>query len=238
MSRQAAGKAKPKAACEKKVSAHNQSKSAPEAEKDGKLAQAGEPLNKAEKGRLEELEKVIGSGLAFFVEVGRALSQINAARLYREKDETFEDYCERQWDLSRQYGYRLIKAAQCFDVLQSKLPKGALLPRNESQLRPLEDLAPGLWVRAWKQALEDSVGVKVTAEVVEKAVRKLGGKSSQSKSATRKKAQVKVPAKTVARIAKVAEEVLNRPKASVGELRKVLENIRDQLRRLCNGTAS
>lgn len=238
MKKSAAEKAGSKAARVDKKPARNQSKSAPKAEEKGKLAKAGSPMTKSEKGMLGQLETTIRSGLASFVEVGRALSQIKADRLYREEDETFEDYCERRWDLSRQHGYRLIKAAECFDLLKSELPKGALLPRNESQLRPLEYLKPSLWAKAWKQALADSSGVKVTAGVVEKVVRKLGGKSSQAKPAARKKLRANVPTKTVANIVKVAEEVLERPKASVAELRKVLENIRDQLRRLSKGTAS
>lgn len=238
MKKQAAGRTGPKAARAKRTPEHDQSKAAPKGKEMGGPAKAGSPMNKTEKGALERLETTIRSGLASFVEVGRALRQINVERLYREEDETFEDYCERRWDMSRQHGYRLIKAAECFDSLQSGLPKGALLPRNESQLRPLEDLKPGLWVTAWKQVLAESSGVKVTGDVVEKVVRKLGGRSKPSKAATRKKAQAKVPTKTVANIVEVAEEALERPKASVAELRKVLEDIRDRLKRLSKGTAS
>jgi len=212
-------------------------KPASEAKDDGKPANAGSTLTAADKSRLDRLETAIGSGLASFVEVGRALRQINADRLYRQDNETFDDYCEQRWGLSRQHGYRLIKAAESFDLLQSKLPKGALLPRNESQLRPLEHLSPKLLVKAWEQALKDSLGVKVTAEVVEKAVRKLDGKSKPRKPATRKKLRVKISTRTVVQLVKVAEKALGRRQASVSDLRKVLEKIRDQLKRLSNGTA-
>lgn len=213
-------------------------KPASEAKDDGKPANAGSPLTAADKSRLDRLETAIGSGLASFVEVGRALRQINADRLYRQDNETFEDYCEQRWGLSRQHGYRLIKAAESFDLLQSKLPKGVLLPRNESQLRPLENLNPKLSVKAWEQAIKDGLGVKVTAEAVEKAVRELRGESTPPKPAAQKKVRANVPTKTVAKLVKVAEEVLGKPNASLSELLKVLKTIRDQLKRLTNGTAS
>jgi len=213
-------------------------KPASEAKAHGKPANAGSTLTAAEEKRLGHLETAIGSGLASFVEVGRALRQINADRLYRRDNETFEDYCEQRWGLSRQHGYRLIKAAESFDLLQSKLPKGVLLPRNESQLRPLEHLSPKPLVKAWKQAIKDGLGVNVTAEVVERAVRKLDGESTPRKPAARKKVRAGVPTKTVAKIVKVAEEALGKRNASLSELRKALENIRDQLKRFSLGTAS
>lgn len=238
MKKHAARKTGSEAARVERAPERNQSKPSPTAKETGKPVKAKAPMTKAEKEQLGKLETALGSGLASFVEVGRALGKINADRLYREDDETFEDYCERRWDMSRQHGYRLIKAAECFDSLKSGLPKGASLPRNESQLRPLADLEPKLWVSAWKQALAESSGVRVTGDVVEKVVRKLGGRSKPSKSANRKKTRAKVPTQTFATIAKVAEKVLKRPKASVTELRRVLENIRDQLRRLSKGAAS
>lgn len=238
MRKSAAGKNGFKAARADKKLERNPPKVATKARKVGRPAKAESPMTKAEKGELDQLESTIKSGLASFVDVGRALSRINSDRLYREEDETFEDYCERRWAMSRQHGYRLIKAAECFDRLKSELPKGAYLPQNESQLRPLENLKPGELVKAWKQALAECGGVRITAEVVEKVVRKLGGESSQTKPATRKKPRANVPTKTVAKIVKVAEEGLKRRRASVAELRQILENIRDQLTRLSKGTAS
>ncbi len=237
MSRKAAEKANSRASRTIRKPDRTPPKSASKAKGDGKPAKAGIALTAAEEKRLGQLETAIGSGLTSFVEVGRALRQINADRLYRRDNATFEDYCAQKWGLSRQHGYRLIKAADSFDLLQSKLPKGALLPGNESQLRPLEHLNPKQAVKAWEQALKDSLGVKVTAEVVEKAVRELDGSSKPHKPAARKTVRANVPTKTVAKIVEVAQSVLKKPNASSDELRKVLEKIRDRLKRLTNGTA-
>jgi hypothetical protein len=132
-------------------------------------------------------------------------------------------------------GYRLINAAVCYDLLKSKFPNGVQLSKNKSQLRPLvENLKPSQWFQAWKQVVAETLGIGLTAEAVEKVVRRLGGKSCRPKHTDRGKARQKVPNTNVAKIVKVAEEALGRPKATTGYLRKVLEKIRDQLNRLRN----
>ena len=80
--------------------------------------------------------------------------------------------------------------------------------------------------------------MKVTGEVVAKVVRSLGGKSKPSKTAAREKARAEMPKRTVANIVEVAEKVLEKPKASRAELRDVLTQIRDRLKRLSKGNAS
>lgn len=216
-----------------------ESKSSSNAQPAAKAAKAVKSLTKAEKRELQQLESTISSGLSSYVEVGRALSSLSVTQLYREEYSTFDEYCERRWDISGTHGYRLIKAAQCHDWLKLKLPKGALLPRNESQLRPLvENLEPGKWVQAWQRVIADTQGVRLTADSVEKVVRTLGGSSSRPKHVDRKKAQSNKPTQTVAKIVEVADEALRMRKASVADLRKALEIIRYKLKRLSERTDS
>lgn len=232
-------KTAPKAKNASKVPDRKTSKSNPEVPTELPTTKAVKPLSKTEKGVLQGLEDTIRSGLASFVEIGRALSKISAEQLYREEGESFEDYCERRWEISRQHGYRLMKASECFDKLKAELPKGTLLPHNESQLRPLiETLPPKQWVKAWKQALSDSLGVKMTAEVVEKVVRKMVGKPKPSTPPVRKKVRDPMPTETMVRITKVTEDVLSRPRASASDLRKALEKIRAALRKLTTAVDS
>jgi len=239
MNRRGSRNGGPSAGNAHKVSGRTETKPPPRAEENGTPAQAGVPLTKAEKGRLQQFETAIGSGLASFVQVGHALSHINAGRLYREVSDTFEDYCEQRWDLTRQHGYRLIKAAECYDLLKSKLLKGTRLPLNESQVRPLvENLKHGQWVKAWKQVIADTSGVRLTAEAVEKVVRGLGGKSSHPKPERRKNASQNVPSKAIAKLLKPADRVLRKDRPTVAELRRVLAQLRDELKQLCKGTAS
>ena len=56
--------------------------------------------------RLPELEAVIERGLATFIEVGKALMEIQDGRLYRETHATFEDYCRQRWEMSRVHAHR------------------------------------------------------------------------------------------------------------------------------------
>lgn len=64
-----------------------------------------------EQERLAELEQVIKQGFASFVQVGMALAEIRADRLYRINHATFEHYLTERWALSRSRGYELITAA-------------------------------------------------------------------------------------------------------------------------------
>jgi hypothetical protein len=197
-----------------------------------------EPLTNAERVELQRLERTIGSGLASFVEVGLALSDINASRLYREEDGTFDEYCERRWDISRQHGYRLINASQCYEQLRAGNPKGRL-PSNESQLRPLVDqLESSEWVQAWEQAVADCNGERLTADRVEKVARKLGGSSKPRKRPIRKKAKTVVSNETVEEIVEVANDALRQKEPTIEQLRSILEDIRDRLNRLVTGEAS
>ena len=56
-----------------------------------------EQLIPLEAEKLARHEQVIERGLATFVEVGEALSEIRDARLYRESHTTFEAYCRERW---------------------------------------------------------------------------------------------------------------------------------------------
>jgi hypothetical protein len=65
---------------------------------------------------LAELETVIQRGFDSFVEVGRALMEIRDRRLYREQGfSTFEVYCRKRWNFSRQRGHQLITAVAVAD---------------------------------------------------------------------------------------------------------------------------
>ena len=54
------------------------------------------------------MEQALEKGIENFVDAGNALSEIRDKRLYRFGFDTFEDYCQKRWQLSRSYAYRLI----------------------------------------------------------------------------------------------------------------------------------
>lgn len=120
---------------------------------------------------LFEHEKVIEQGLATFIDVGHALMQIRDGKKYRASGyATFEDYCQRRWNMSRPRAYEFMQAAEVAEIVSANAD---IEPRRESQLRPLAPLKaqPEAAREAWAEAVEEAGG-QPTAKQVEKAVAK------------------------------------------------------------------
>jgi len=97
-------------------------------------------------GGLIECEAIIERGLKTFIEVGNALVQIRDEKLYEQSGyETFTEYLEQRWQLTRRHAYHLIDAAGIAEDVnrgsQIQLP-------NERTARALkeydEDLRPAI----------------------------------------------------------------------------------------------
>jgi hypothetical protein len=69
-------------------------------------------LSKSEKGTLASCEAIIERGVTSFVEVGKALTQIRDAKLYRATHKTFDAYCKERWEIGRSRAYELIDQAK------------------------------------------------------------------------------------------------------------------------------
>ena len=135
-------------------------------------------LTSNERRDLEQAERKIAAGLRSFLEVGSALKAIRDRRLFRQHFKSFEEYCAKRWDFSRQRGYELLGASDVVADL-SAVADIRVLPVNEAQARPLTVLrAAAHRRRAWKLALRiaDKAGRAVTARDTEEAVRRLNGK--------------------------------------------------------------
>lgn len=104
------------------------------------------PLAPDEAERLEALEAVVHRGLRSFIEVGEALAEIRARRLYRVHG-TFEEYCRVRWRMSRQRAYQLEGAARVARRLEP------MVPRSERQARALRRL-PVAWQRRAMEVAE------------------------------------------------------------------------------------
>mgnify|MGYP001589054128 CR=1 FL=1 len=120
-----------------------------------------------ETSTLTQHEAVIARGLQTFVEVGGALMAIRDARLYRAEYTTFEDYCRGRWGMSRPRAYQLIEAAETMSSLSTTVD---ILPMNESQARPLTQLAPEDQPIAWRRVIDTAPNGKVTAAHVQVVV--------------------------------------------------------------------
>jgi hypothetical protein len=144
------------------------------------------PLTQAQQELLDQSEKTIEVGLGQFVDVGCALKLIKDQLLYKPLFEKFEDYCRKRWNLSDKYAYRLINAAECVTVLKEKLTAQGvtIFPTNESQVRPLLDLEPKDWAKAWSQVLKNTEGQQITAKEVQAVVDKREGKPEGKKTIT------------------------------------------------------
>jgi hypothetical protein len=125
-----------------------------------------EILNIDESHELERCEVVIKQGLKTFIEVGEALFIIRDKRLYRREFNTFEDYCQEKWTLSKPYVNRIIAASLTFNNLT---PMGAILPESERQVRPLTNLEPEIQKEVWKEVVETH-GENITAAKVQSVV--------------------------------------------------------------------
>lgn len=134
-----------------------------------------QPLTGHEQKALRRAEGKIAKGLKLCLEVGQALNEIRQNRLYRERYDSFEDYCEKRWDLSRPRAYELCGASSVIADL-SAIADIPALPANEAQARPLTRLRSGEHRKdAWLEAVRVATRQHrpVTARDVEAAVTEL-----------------------------------------------------------------
>ncbi len=124
---------------------------------------------------LEQLEKVIATGYTSYIDVGKALKEIEEKKYYQIKYDTFEAYYSDRWEFKRAHAYRLINAAK---VIENLSPIGDILPITESQVRPLTRLkTPEKQREAWLKVIETAPNGKITAAHVERIVMEMLGKT-------------------------------------------------------------
>lgn len=112
------------------------------------------PLSKAERKQLNRYEKTIAKGRDAMLKACKALKAIRDQRLYREKFDTFEDYCLKKWNLARSSAYQRLTLAQAHETLSATADKPVEV--NERQARALGGLSDEDMVRVWKQAVKAS----------------------------------------------------------------------------------
>ncbi len=105
----------------------------------------------------------------FFVALGEKLKYYQEKRLYRFEFDNFGTWCEQELGIQRAHAYRLIRAYEVYNCIQSQcLPLGDKkendyqniskanipLPTSERQLRPLTKLPEDQWFPTWCEAVE------------------------------------------------------------------------------------
>ena len=149
-------------------------------------------LSKTSK-ELAHHEAIIDDGLKSFLHVGRSLIAIRDGSLYEEGYDTFEQYCQKRWNFTRQRAYQLVEAAETVDSLKmstivdikTENPKQKTqipLPENEAQARALSTSAdhPEERAKVWAAAVEaapkaDDGSPKVTAASIKRAAEQVLG---------------------------------------------------------------
>lgn len=114
---------------------------------------------------LQACEAVITAGLATFIEVGNALTEIANGKLYRAQGfETFEDYCYERWQFTDRRARQLMQAAEI----------GTIVPvENEGQARalaPIKDKPEKMAEALTKAKGNGKATAKEIAEIVAEIV--------------------------------------------------------------------
>lgn len=138
-------------------------------------------IDKTNTEKLLEQEKTIRNGLRTFIEVGTALLIIRNEKLYREAYDTFEEYCDKKWDIDRSRAYQLMESAEVVATLEMSTMVD-ILPTNERQTRPLALLPADKQVEAWQEATKKATkGSQPTGGLVQKIVARIRGKTNEAK---------------------------------------------------------
>ena len=133
---------------------------APSGDLAGKLM---EMISESDDARLARNETRISQGLASFVEVGEALSDIRDARLYRATHGTFESYCAEKWGMTKGRVYQLIGATE---VMSTMVDKSQIT--SERQARELARVEPACREEVIRKA-DIATGGKITAAAIKEA---------------------------------------------------------------------
>jgi hypothetical protein len=128
-------------------------------------------LTLLEKTRLAACESVIQKSISSFYEMGSALKEIRDGKLYKDKFETFEEYCTTTWEVGRSYVNKMISGSEVVNNLGTIVP---IPPQTESQVRPLTKLEPDQQLEAWNELMKQAEETKepITAKKVEEVVHK------------------------------------------------------------------
>ena len=137
-------------------------------------------LSSQESQLRDKLESQVRTG---FVLRGQALRTIKRLKLYRDKYDSFESYCDEIFGFSMLYIERCMSAAKTYYSIEEYLKTNGLdepLPTKQRQLRPIfqAHLSPieagEVWVIAVKKAMSEpsaAIAKVPTALVVKSAVK-------------------------------------------------------------------
>jgi hypothetical protein len=100
----------------------------------GSKDSASATLTPAQLAKLKKNEEVIERGFQSFYEMGRAFAAIRDEKLFAPAHDSFEDYLEHRWDITRQRGSQIVRAYECHKKLSGAV-EDASLPATERAMR-------------------------------------------------------------------------------------------------------
>jgi predicted HAD superfamily Cof-like phosphohydrolase len=118
---------------------------------------------------LEEREAKIEQAEKSYLVMGRELAAINTSRLYRDHYTTFEEYCEKRWEIARRTAYQFIDAAAFGEMCATA---HIFIPAREKHIRPLLGLVDADRLTVWGGVLAQTGNdpKQVTEAIVKAAV--------------------------------------------------------------------
>jgi hypothetical protein len=100
-------------------------------------------LSTAEAARLVTLEETIDKGMNTFLEVGRALIEIQENKLYRATHLTIEQYMLERFSLNRNRGYQLIEAAKVVNQIAEEIKSDPVEATDDSSIEGYQAVPTG-----------------------------------------------------------------------------------------------
>jgi protein gp37 len=153
-------------------------------------------LNADQQAEFKKLDACVKKGAQQFLEVGRALIEIQKGKLYLAKFRSFKAYVADRMKMCRSHAYRFMNAAATVAILEapSVSPDGdtdtptdeghekAIVPESEGQIRPLTRFMgePEVLRTIWTSALTlAGDGVQPTPEQIQEAISKVSPQTTR-----------------------------------------------------------
>ena len=136
-------------------------------------------LDAEQQERYDACKQVIREGMATFLAVGEALAEIRDRGYYLTDYDTFEAFCQQEYDISRRRAYQLMDATDVVTrlSLSGEFPP-AQLPRTESHAVALANVEPERQREVWDEVVTvaQHEKTKITAAEIARINERLTGK--------------------------------------------------------------
>lgn len=116
-----------------------------------------------------EIEKANESCREPFAIIGRQLTIIRDNGLYKERYQTFHDYCIERWEFGKSHAYRLINSAKVIEDLSPAGDSEIDQPKTERQVREVAKSSDSPKVRKQVWDTATTISENPTAAVIRKA---------------------------------------------------------------------